>query len=197
MPGIVRIHIESDWKDWRTRMNRDLEPAADELHRNTFLEIGMPLQDGLDIVKCTKKEAEARYDWKEGIDCLLYFKDGTKATMQEKYLDYWMSTATFEETKTNGDPGVWYYCTAQYYFVGYARKYKKHNVRAFQDWIYIDYPGIHRLDKTTDLNWRFNTNKNDGRGARFRYLYFDDVPESVVIARAGIDNRQMIQTMMF
>ena len=183
MSGIVRIHIESDWQDWRTKMSRDLEVTSDAVLRKIFSDIGMPLLPGTDIIECTKDEAMSRYDWTEGIDTLLYFDNGTKATMQEKYLDYKYSTATFEERKTSGAPGAWYYCTAQYYFVAYARKYKTHNDLTFQDWVMLDFPGLHRLDQTTELMWFNNENGRDGRRSSFRYLYFDKIPESVVVSR--------------
>ena len=183
MAGIVRINIQSDWNSWRIKMSRDLAPTADKLYRNIFNGINMPLRSGNDSITCTKFEAMSRYDWEEGIDCILYFENGTKATMQEKYLTYHNSTITFEENKTSGVPGAWYYCTAQYYFVGYARNYKLNNVFDFQDWILVDLPAIHRKDAAYELPWKFNRNNKDGSRATFRYLNFGDVPDDCIVAR--------------
>lgn len=64
MAGIVRIHIVSNWKEPRLAMSRDLELAANDLHRETFASLNMPLKDqGVEIVECTKEQAMARYDW--------------------------------------------------------------------------------------------------------------------------------------
>ena len=160
-------------------MARDHEPAMDKLYREIFTKIGMPLAPGASEIKCTKDEARSRYDWQEGVDVLLYFVGGTKATLQEKCLTFHTSTVTFEDRKTSGDKGAWYYCTAQYYFVGYDRT----NANEFQDWILIDLPALHRADAAGDLPWKFNQNKHDGRRATFRYLYFGDVPAACAIDR--------------
>ena len=192
MAGIVRIAIQSkNKKDWRFIMARELAPMADNLYRTIFNKLNMPLIEGSEDIECTIDEAKARYDWEEGIDCLLYFTNGVKATLQEKYLTYWKSTATFEESKNSGKPGAWYYCTAQYYFVGYARKYLHEKVLAFQDWIMIDLPNIHRKDATKNLNWQYNKNKKDGRRSPFRYLNFKDVPTDCIVARKGIESRRL------
>jgi len=183
MAGILRINIESDWHDWRTEMSKELAPAADDIYREIFIDLSMPLDDLTERINCNKEQAMARYDWKEGIDCILNFRDGTKATLQEKFLDYHQSTATFEETKSSGEKGAWYYCTAQYYFVGYARHYKYEKVKEFQDWILIDLPALHRHDAKNSLLWQFNQNKKDGRKAKFRYLPFSNVPVDAIIAR--------------
>jgi hypothetical protein len=176
MAGIVRIKIKSDWHDWRTQMSEDLAPAASLIYRNIFT-----LADGDETIECTKEEAQSRYDWKEGIDVLLHFTDGTKATLQEKFLDWCEDTATFEEQKTSGAPGAWYYCTAQYYFVGYTRRYKKERLLQFQTFMMLDLPALHREDHKNELPWEFNQNHYDGRHSTFRFLRFSYVPASCII----------------
>jgi len=176
MAGIERIKIKSSWNDWRTKMAEDLSPAASALYHSIF----QLLPDNSAII-CTKEEAQSRYDWQEGIDVILHFADGTKATLQEKFLDFTQDTITFEEIKTSGEKGAWYYCTAQYYFVGYARKYKTDGLLQFQSYVLIDLPGLHREDHKSVLRWYKNVNKNDGRASTFRYLYFRDIPESVTV----------------
>ncbi len=179
MAGITRIKIVGDgWDDWRTRMSDELAPAADRIYRAAF-----PLLAGLDIVRCTKSEAMARYDWKEGIDVILTFSDNTRGTLQEKFLTYDISTATIEERKGNGEQGAWYYCTAQYYFWGYARKYKRERLLEFQDWLIADLPALHRADREGLIDWRFGENRRDGRRATFRYVHFNDLPLNTVVAR--------------
>lgn len=192
MAGITRIKINSNWHDWRTELSDRFAPIADDLYRQAFLDINIRIADGHEDISVTKEEAMSRYDWKEGIDVILQFSNGTRATLQEKYLTYWEDTATFEDEKTNGDPGAWYYCTAQYHFWGYARKYwdwKKRKVidepvYEFQNWMLIDLPTLHRIDASRQLPWHCKQNGLDGRRATFRYLYFDDVPKECIVARA-------------
>ncbi len=184
--GIVRIQIESTWRDWRTDMVRNLAPVANDILRQAFASIGLGLASGETSITCTKEQAQARYDWQEGIDVLLYFQQGGKATLQEKYLTYPMSTLTFEEHKTSGALGAWYYCTAQYYFVGYAREYKDRRkpVLAFQDWMLVDFAGLKRASALSLVPWEpIKQNRHDNRRATFRYVYFDNVPTSCIIGR--------------
>jgi hypothetical protein len=185
MAGIERIEIVSGWSDPFLEINRQLEPAANKLYPQLFAGLGMPLiNDEIVRIKCSKDEVMGRYDWKEGIDLILHFADGTKATMQEKYLTYHLSTITFETVKANGQPGAWHYCTAQYYFVGYGRRIAEDDY-GFQDWMLIDLPAIHRADAISSLNWGHNGSPR--ARTRFQYLHFNDVPTHCVVARYGMD----------
>lgn len=184
MSGITRIKIVSSWYDWRVKLAEDHAIAANKIYRAAFT-----LADGDETVNVTKDEALARYDWKEGIDVILTSASGTRMTLQEKYLTYDESTVTFEETKTNGAAGAWYYCTSQYYFVGYTRHYwdwKKRSILNnpvidFQDYMLIDLPAVHRMDEAGCITWNYNQNGKDGRRSTFRYVYFNDIPQNCVI----------------
>ena len=184
MRGIKRIHIESDWKPDRIlKFSRPLEPTANKLYRDLFQHIDMPLLPGCEELTCTKEEAMARYDYQEGIDVLLYFENGHKATLQEKFLDFPHSTVTFTE-KQKRKQGAWYTCTAQYWFVGYARRFRSAGIAEFQDWMLIDLPTLHRIDASQKLPWRFKGNNDPNyKGITFRYLYFGDVPTACIIDR--------------
>jgi len=185
MIGIERIKIKSD-NDWcgnYQQINRDLEPEADRNYIKLFNDIGMPLAGNeTKNIYCEKKDMNGRYDWEEGIDVILHFADGTRATMQEKYLTYHISTMTFETKKSSGKQGAWYYCTAQYYFIAYAKKYNEGDI-SFQDWMLINLPALHAIDMKTKINWKSNVNKKYKRSASFKYIEFDNVPECCVIAR--------------
>ena len=188
MTGLTRIRINSNWHDWRHELSEDMEPMSNEIIRQALADYGMPIMDGEDRVECTKNEAIARYDHQNGIDMLLTHGKGPATTLQEKILTYKESTATFEEKKSSGKDGAWYYCTANYYFVGYNRAYNENQPRSsrvlqFDDWILLDLVQLKRLDSLGVLNWKFNGNKRDGRRATFRYLYFNEIPTEAVIAR--------------
>ena len=141
----------------------------------------MPLA-GHDVhyMECSKDEIMGRYDWQEGIDVILHFADGTKGTMQEKFLTYHVSTMTFEIEKSSGKQGAWYYCTAQYYFVGYSKEYESENYN-FTDWMLINLPLLHQQDMQKKLSWEYNKNKKHGRGAKFKYLRFYNVPLETIL----------------
>lgn len=178
MTGVERINIISDWSDAYTRTQQELEPFANDIYWRIFNNIEYPLLDNkTSYINCNKNDLIGRYDWQEGVDVILHFQDGTKATMQEKFLTYWETTATFELMKSSGAPGAWFYCTAQYYFVGYKGQ------ADFRDWILLDLASIHRYDKL--IPWRFNQNNPEklGRRATFKYVEFDNIPEECVIAR--------------
>jgi len=186
MSGITRIKINYDWSDWRTQLADAHYEVANRIYRDIF-----NLEDGNESINVTKSEALARYDWKEGIDVILTTESGSRMTVQEKFLTYYKSTITFEETKTSGEKGAWYYCTAQYYFVGYTRKYWNYKTRSlfdsptinFQDYVLIDLASIHREDEKGNIKWTFNKNINDGRGSTFKYLLFDELPINCIISR--------------
>jgi hypothetical protein len=181
MHGIDRIKIVSNWTDPFLDIQSALEPAANALYPQIFANIGMPLVNPeVREIQCSKDEAMARYDWKEGIDTILHFASGAKATMQEKFLTYHISTVTFETRKASGRPGAWFYCTAQYYFIGYGRDISLGNYD-FQDWMLVDFPGIHRADACQDLPWKHNGCRRVG--SQFQFLYFDEVPTECVVSR--------------
>lgn len=194
MPGITRIHIQSDWNasnDWRLELARAHEPIANRLYLVEFARLGLDLAPAIETVTVTKQEAAARYDWAEGIDVILRTVSGARMTLQEKFLTFTESTATFEERKTSGAEGAWYYCTAQYYFVGYTRQYWNNRQRHlyakpvidFQDWLLLDFPAMRRADAAGRVRWKNNHNEHDGRSATFRYVPFDSVPHSCIVAR--------------
>jgi len=182
MAGIERIHIQSDWgnREIRCKESQDLEPTANEIYRNVFANISMPLEEGEVVHECTKDDAISKYDWKDGIDLLLHTKTGHTLTVQEKLLKKKYHTATF--TEQQGDkPGNWYTSVAHYWFVGYAYKYP---VISFDRWILIDLPCLKRLDHQQSLNWVIKSNNEPGyKHISFRYIEFGDIPSAAVIAR--------------
>lgn len=176
--GIQRIHIISDWVEPRLEFAHDLESTADEVYRGIFERRDTPLLPGLDIIKCTKQEAMARYDWREGVDLIFNLSDGTRMTCQEKILDFSQSTLTVTEHQMT-KPGAWYTCTAQLYFVGYARNYRNFGDKSFQDWIMVNFPAL-KLKK--DINWQFKENTKNGYiGIAFRFIPFSEVPDDCII----------------
>jgi hypothetical protein len=194
MGGIERIKIvgEKEWAgDYQAKSEAMME-AAGKLYPAMFAACGMPLIDcETKIVECTKDDVKSRYDWQEGVDVILHFKDGTRGTLQEKFLFYHVSTVTFETEKTSGAPGAWYYTTAQYYFFGYNKLYDVGG-RTFTDWMLVDFPRLQRIDKRGGLPWVKRQNARFGRAAKFMYILFSQVPQDCVIARKRLQQPENV-----
>ena len=62
MAGIKRVHITDVVNGrgaWRFRDSRRLWPAANQLYRDAFADIGMPLADGDEELECSKDGYDA------------------------------------------------------------------------------------------------------------------------------------------
>ena len=182
--GIDRIHIVSDWKHPYLDKAKNLEPGADEIYRMMWGVVNMPLTDDtVNYIDCSKEDAQARYDWSEGIDIIFHHKNGTRSTGQEKLLDYWEDTLTFETEKgKTGKPGAWYYCTSQYWFVGYATDYAGGDY-SLRSGMMVDFPCLKRLDAIGKLDWWYDKNGDLGSRNKFKYLRFRDVPPECIVWR--------------
>jgi len=144
MAGIVRVEImdsTSGRGGWRFRDSRKLWPAANILYRHLFESVGMPLASGYEVLRCTKDEFEAGYDYALGIDVLLTFENECTATLQEKFLFTKYNTITVEyyQDPRTGDKGDWFNMKCQYYFVGYD--FPKTGER-FTTWAMLDWSRV-------------------------------------------------------
>lgn len=193
MAGIERVHILQGFTngDGRDKRSIDMEPTANDTYFEMFAELGMPLQDGISIEECeTVKDAKAKYDYIDGIDCFVNFQNGHRASIQEKFLFTDYKTATFTDTNKYGKLGSFYTCISQYYFVAYAVDYP--NDKAFRDYILIDFPGLVRWDAAKGLNWKINSNNYQGlERINFRYLYYNEIPKPLVVYSS--DTQQLQQ----
>lgn len=179
MSGITRIQItqETNYLKSRVAISRAHEPVLNELYRSIF----PTLQSGDEILTVDKQDTKARYDFQEGIDLILTTSDGLRLTVQEKLLTQSFRTVTFEERKGSGAPGGWYYGTSQLYMVAYNIFYP--DSIEVQSWMLMDFAALKVADITQTLPWKHRNNKNDGRTEDFRYLNFQDVPESCIVAQ--------------
>jgi hypothetical protein len=185
MPGIVRIEIEgAHTMGRRYELSKKHEPFANNIYNHIF-----DLADGCETITGTREDVIGRADWQEGIDLTLYDKDGAKlATVQEKFMEYkGFETLTFEETKQSGKPGAWYTCSAQLYFVGYLDPVKD----GFCSWMIIDFVEFRMLNNKGLINWGQNVNNKEGRTNAFRYVRFDNVPESCIYKKKLLPKLQL------
>ena len=190
MAGITRIRIIDAFStgQWRQKLSQDHEPLFDELYIKAFSDIGFIISDGVEYLNVSRDEAIARADIGEGIDVILKSTDGMRVTVQEKCLTYWNPTVTFEDKKTSGQPGFWYYGTANYCSFGYDWRYYDWKTRRFTGsppqlnaWAIVDFQLLRRLDMQGAVNWEYNKNALDGRCSVFRYMEFKHIPSIAVI----------------
>lgn len=169
---------------WRFRKSRKLWPVADELYPAILADAGMPLEAGIEYLRCTKDEFEAGYDYAFGVDVLLTLQTGQQMTMQEKFLFTKWNTVTVEyhqdwRTETLGD---WFNLRCQYYFVGYDFP---ETGQRFSDWILLDWPAVVKATGQGKIIWLTNRNVRDGARSDFKYAHFDTFPPECVVARKG------------
>ncbi len=175
--GIWRIEIESSWKDDRTELSRRMAPQLDAIYREVFSGLGRPLRPETRVETCTKEDAVSRYDWGDGIDRKLIEQSGRIITVQDKVLTWHQNTVTFEEKKTSGALGFWYYGTPQLYSVFYFRN----GSSECSNWIILNMEQVRQYESR--IAWRFNRNNGwGGRRAEFRFAYFDQFPPECVVA---------------
>jgi len=180
MAGIERIKIISGWNDSNIKKSMAGEPFTNSVYFTEFERVGMPLLNNEVVnTEVSKDGLKARYDFQEGIDIILTFKDHTRATLQEKILDTKYDTATFEEYKKNGELGDWYRCTAQLYFVGYLSE----NWQSLRCGMMFNLAEVRRLSMNNKIKWTIRDTKYLNRNTGFRFFYFNDIPESAVIFR--------------
>jgi len=185
MAGITRIHITDPfYEDRRTELGEAGKTIANRIYRKAMANQNMPLEPGEEEIRCTRQEAAGRYDWSEGIDVILRCLDGSRFTLQEKFLapNKFPKTITIEERKASGKPGAWYYCTAQLYFTAY---YEDNNLENFSEWMLASLEGIRRKAACGELPYFTQSPTNPRRGGPFRCFRFRDMPPDIVIAQGN------------
>lgn len=179
--GIIRIEIAENMRVEDGKVSRKLfaqqySDLADDVYRDVFERLDVPLLTGGALLQCAVSSEKAKIDWLAGIDVILQLDSGEQLTVQEKILNYHRKTATFEERTDDGRPGSWYTCLAQYYFIGYVG-----DERSFADWILLDYPAMRIANR--DIKWEYDENREGNRCAFFRYVDFDAIPSYAIVAR--------------
>jgi hypothetical protein len=188
MFGIERIHINESGLGSRMEMAIEHESLLNSIYREIF----PTLAPGETITSVAKESVMSRYDYLEGIDVILTTQDGVRMTVQEKVLTFYRDTLTVELIKNSGKKGGWYYCTAQYYFVGYNRKYdrgQKNNLIQFDNWILVDFAMLKWEAINDNVPWNdVKQNKQENRRSTFQHVDFDNIPLNCVLARKTVKN---------
>lgn len=174
--GVIYFEIVDDtWgNDRRKDIGRRHAATVTRIYQDMMKSIQRPLRPDVEVVRCTKEDAIARYDWNDGIDRFLIETNGTKHSCQDKVLTFPYNTVTFEEYKNSGVPGFWYYGVCQLYGVFYFRN----GSTECSNWIVLNFPAV----RQARINWKFNRNKTDGRHNPFRYAFFNEMPPDTVVA---------------
>lgn len=188
MFGIERIHITESGLGSRMEMAMEHEGLLNSIYREIF----RTLAPGEIITRVAKESVLSRYDHLEGIDVILTTQDGVRMTLQEKVLTYHRDTLTVELKKNSGKKGAWYYCTAQYYFVGYNRRYvrdRKNNPIQFDNWILVDFAMLKWEAINNNVPWNdVKQNQHENRRSTFQHVDFDNIPLNCVLARKTVKN---------
>ena len=179
--GIIRIEIAENMRVENRKLSRkafaqQYSGLADDVYRDVFQRLDVPLLTGKALLKCRIFSGEATLDWLAGIDVIIQLDTGEQLTIQEKILKFQRKTATFEERTDDGRPGSWYTCLAQFYFIGYVS-----DECSFVDWILLDLPAMRIANR--DIEWEYNKNRDGNRCASFRYVDFDGIPSYAIVAR--------------
>jgi hypothetical protein len=184
MAGITRFKITDNYNGrgrWRFEKSEARWPLANEIYKQIFNDLGMPIENGDKIIECTKKEFEAGYDIELGIDILFSFLGGGQATMQEKILftDYYTVTVEYYQDWRIEEEGDWFNLKCQYYSTLYDTNEDFH----IDDGVILNWPQTQLATLQRRIKWYDNRNKKDGARASFKYAYFDKLPHDVVVAR--------------
>lgn len=180
MSGISRINIIEPLNGrgaYRFEESRRMQPAANKLYHEAWLDKGTPLLPGDELLNCTYGEFTAGYDHALGIDVIFNFENGATGTLQEKFLptDYYTLTVEYMNDPVRGIKGDWFTMKAQYYFVGYYNINKRE--LGFTQWVIVNWPML----QMSPVKWNERPNKNDGAKATFKYILFTSIPQNCVI----------------
>lgn len=179
--GITRIDIRDEWTGRgayrKNKISIPRQPAANSLYRFIFDRLDMPLMPGTELLKCTKAEFEAGYDYALGIDVILRLVNGQEMTLQEKFLTTTFKTVTVEfmQNPKTGERGDWFNMKAQLYFTGYDHE----EALDFQEWILLNWPNT---QMEPSIDWKIRYNGRDGACASFKYAHFSQFPPHCVVA---------------
>lgn len=183
MAGITRFNITDQVEGrgaYRFDESKKWWPTANELYRQIFIELGMPLLSDDEIIDCTLEQFEAGYDYQLGIDVILRPQYQGECTMQEKFLFTNFHTVTVEHCQDwlSLEPGDWFKLKAQYYFVGYNPSQPK----GFNPWVLLDWTRLQRATAQNRVPWKLRGNTKDGARASFMYVNFGNLPPDVIAA---------------
>lgn len=183
--GITRFDIQGDLTGrggQRIDNAKRYWPLTNSLYRNIFSDIGMPLLPGDEVVKCTKEEFAAGYDYQLGIDLIVRSAIQGESTLQEKFLltDFYTVTVEHCQDWLTLEPGDWFKLKAQYYFVGYDAK----GIFKLNPWVLLDWGRLQRATAQSRINWQLRGNDRSkvGAMASFMYVPFKKLPPDVLVA---------------
>jgi len=217
MAGIERIDIASANLGYTGEAGRFWQAKrhwvyANRLYRSIFEQMGVRLDAGNQVTRCSRDDFLGGYDHDLGIDAFFHFANGMTGTLQEKYLEYLHgTTATVEymQDPQNEEHGDWFNIKAQFYFVGYdclhiqcptKRDTIEHEIQTgecstcgkpfdFQSWILLNWPAVILETNKGNIDWMAQENQGHAR-ANFQYADFTAFPSNCVIAKHEMANRK-------
>ncbi len=132
------------------------------------------------VHNCQLGSPIANFDQVMGIDLVLNLRNGDRIKVQEKILSFSGGcTMTFEEQKNSGNSGGWYYCKAQLYSCLYCLSWRDKQKPFVHDGMIVNLDCM----RNADINWLYRQNATEGCRQIFRYVAFENVPESCIVYR--------------
>lgn len=125
-------------------------------------------------------------DKEHGIDAVLIFNNQQLITLQEKFLShqyakYKSLTVEYEQNPQTHEMGDWIKLACQMYFTGYINE----RGDAFEFYVLVDFARLVIETQKGNAAWRQNANRDGHARASFKYIHFDAIPSSCIIARVS------------
>lgn len=158
---------------------RRYHAPAVTMYQQIFNRLGMPLKAGYRVIRCSKMEFEAGYDYQLGIDVILTTRDDEEFTLQEKFLfqPFECVTVEYEQDAATGQPGDWFHLRSQFYFVWYPITGK---------WIMLNWPATKMMTARREIYWEKRLNGKDSARASMKVSHFKNFrPPALVANHSG------------
>lgn len=122
------------------------------------------------------------------IDVVLRMPNGMPMTGQEKYLShayagYRSLTVEYHQVAATGERGDWFRLPPMFYFVGYFNEAED----GFDPWCLVNWPLLVMASNSELISWRDSANKDGRARASFKYVPFDEIPSSCIIAKSSYE----------
>lgn len=112
-----------------------------------------------------------------GIDTLIYFKNGSFITFQEKTRNNWVQyedfTFEYYNNPKSKEEGEWFHLASQFYFYGYANS--KNN--GYRKYYILNVPSFRLFLNNSTRGWRVQPNPPPAK-ANFKIIPFSKIPEN-------------------
>lgn len=148
-------------------------PFADSIYRSIFGDIAIA-RDNMVL------------DKQFAIDAVITMSNGMPMTGQEKFLSsayasFRSITVEYHQVAATGEPGDWFKLPPMFYFVGYFNE----GENGFDPWCMVNWPLLVMASNVGLIPWHDSANRDGHARASFKFVAFDDIPASCIIAQSS------------